>query len=70
MYPEQWLQRFTQIVGRPEDEINLAEAALIIAADEYPDLDVARYLARLTKWRNRRARASIPKCHRAKELSR
>ena len=49
MYPEQWSQRFTQIVGRPEHEINLAEAALVVAADEYPDLDVARYLARLTK---------------------
>jgi len=41
------LRRFTQIVERPEDEINVAEAALVIAADEYPDLDVARYLARL-----------------------
>lgn len=47
MYPEQWLQRFTQIVTLPEDEINLAEAALVIAADEYPDLEVTRYLAQL-----------------------
>ncbi len=47
MFPEQWLQRFTQIVERPEDEIDIAEAALVIAADEYPDLDVALYLARL-----------------------
>jgi regulator of sirC expression with transglutaminase-like and TPR domain len=47
MYPEQWLQRFTQIVERPEDEISVAEAALVVAADEYPDLDVAHYLARL-----------------------
>lgn len=31
----------------PEEEINLAEAALILASDEYPDLDVAEYLTRL-----------------------
>ena len=47
MYPEQWLQWFTQIVASPEDEINIAQAALVIAADEYPELDVAHYLARL-----------------------
>ena len=47
MYPEQWLRRFTEIVERPEDDINVAKVALVIAADEYPDLDVARYLAHL-----------------------
>jgi regulator of sirC expression with transglutaminase-like and TPR domain len=47
MYPEEWLRRFTLIVEQPEDEINLAEAALVVAADAYPDLDIARYLARL-----------------------
>ncbi len=38
-------QRFRQIVGSPDENINLAEAALLIASDEYPDLDVTRYLA-------------------------
>lgn len=37
--------RFAACVGRPEEEIDLAEAALLIAAEEYPDLDVAAYLA-------------------------
>jgi len=39
--------RLKEILARPEDELDLAEAALLVAADEYPDLDVARYLHRL-----------------------
>lgn len=41
--------RFAACVGRPEEEIDLAEAALLIAAEEYPDLDVAAYLALLAR---------------------
>lgn len=39
--------RLNVVLGRPEAEIDLAEAALLIASDEYPDLDVTRYLGRL-----------------------
>ncbi len=39
--------RFAEIVSREDEEINLAEAALLIAADEYPRLDVNLYLWRL-----------------------
>ncbi|HEX7043074.1 MAG TPA: tetratricopeptide repeat protein [Burkholderiales bacterium] len=39
--------RLKEILARPEEELNLAEAALLVAADEYPDLDIARYLHRL-----------------------
>jgi len=39
--------RFAEIVEREDDEINLAEAALLIAAEEYPRLDVEFYLDRL-----------------------
>jgi regulator of sirC expression with transglutaminase-like and TPR domain len=39
--------RWNEIVAAPEEEIDLAEAALILAAHEYPGLDVAAYLARL-----------------------
>ena len=60
MYPEQWLQRFTEIVARPEDDINVAEAALVIAADEYPDLDVAGYLARLDEMAEQARRRFSP----------
>ena len=38
--------RFQEVVRRPDERIDLAEAALLIAAQEYPELDVAAYLAR------------------------
>jgi regulator of sirC expression with transglutaminase-like and TPR domain len=40
---EQW----ARITTGPEDSINLAEGALAIAAQEYPDLDIRAYLDRL-----------------------
>ena len=55
-------ERFQQIVSGPDEEINLAEAALLIASEEYPDLDIAAYLARLDEMAatlKRRLRADI-----------
>ncbi len=40
-------QSFIQIMALPEAALNLAEAALLIALDEYPHLDVGEYLARI-----------------------
>jgi len=40
-------ERFRRIVTGPDEKIRLAEAALLIACDEYHDLDVSAYLARL-----------------------
>jgi regulator of sirC expression with transglutaminase-like and TPR domain len=40
-------QRFAEIVRGPDAGIDLGEAALLIAAEEYPALDVAAWLARL-----------------------
>ena len=40
-------QSLSVVLSRPEGEINLAEAALLIACEEYPDLDVPRYLKHL-----------------------
>ncbi len=37
-------RRFAAIAARPDAEIDLAEAALVIAQEEYPDLDVTAYL--------------------------
>jgi len=37
-------QRFYQVVQQPDDRINLAEAALYIAQENYPELDVPAYL--------------------------
>jgi regulator of sirC expression with transglutaminase-like and TPR domain len=38
---------FAAEVARPEPELNLARAALLLAQEEYPQLSVALYLARL-----------------------
>lgn len=38
--------RFQAAVEEPESQVELAEIALWVAAEEYPDLDVAAYLAR------------------------
>ena len=40
-------ERFGEIAAGPDAAIDLAEAALWIAAEEYEELDVAEYLARL-----------------------
>jgi len=40
-------ERFTQLVSGSEEELDLAEAALLIAQEEHPDLDVIAYLRRL-----------------------
>lgn len=45
--PESPRRKLEGILARPDREVNLAEAALLVAAEEYPDLDVRGYLARL-----------------------
>ena len=39
------LDRFQSVTAREDDEIDLATAALLIAAVEYPDLDIDRHIA-------------------------
>lgn len=41
------LLRLRELVAQPEDDLDLAEGALVIAAEEYPDLDVTAWLGRL-----------------------
>ena len=40
-------ERFARIVNDPEEQLDLAEAALLIAKEEQPDLDIEAYLRRL-----------------------
>ncbi len=40
-------ERLKQLINGREEALDLAEAALIIAQDEYPHLDIAAYLRRL-----------------------
>ena len=42
-------QRFRAILTKGEESLNLAEAALLIAQEEYTDLDIAVYLKRLDR---------------------
>ena len=41
--------RFARATGVPEDQVDLCEAALWIAAEEYPSLDVVAYQGRLDR---------------------
>lgn len=43
------LTLFAHVTARPEEELDLAEAALLIAEAEYPGLDVPQYLAELDR---------------------
>lgn len=49
MIVEEYLlrQMFRRQIARPDSELNLALCALLIAAEEYPDLDIEGYLAQL-----------------------
>jgi len=40
-------ERFAELACAAEDRIDLAEGALLIAAESYPDLDISEYLRRL-----------------------
>jgi regulator of sirC expression with transglutaminase-like and TPR domain len=47
MDPDPSLREFASEVSRPDGDVDLARAALVIARSEYPTLDVDAYLARL-----------------------
>ena len=40
---------FLTLIGRPDEAIDLAEAALLMALQEYPDLDISAYLGALDR---------------------
>ncbi|MGA9769426.1 MAG: transglutaminase-like domain-containing protein [Blastocatellia bacterium] len=63
---------FTEIVSRRDEEINLAEAALSIAAEEYPRLDIPLYLYKLDRIGDRvreRARGALDSLDQISALS-
>jgi regulator of sirC expression with transglutaminase-like and TPR domain len=56
-------ERWRHIVSVPDNQVNLAEAALVIAAAEYPHLDIDAYLGRIDELAahlRRRLRQDIP----------
>jgi regulator of sirC expression with transglutaminase-like and TPR domain len=46
-YQAQARQLFTEAVTGPENRLDLGRAALLIASEEYPGLDILRYVAKL-----------------------
>jgi len=53
MTKEEARRQFTEIAARDETEIALDRAALLIAAEEYPQLEIERYLAQLDLFADR-----------------
>ena len=47
MSDQEAIQKFAKMMQREDEEINLAEAALLIARTEYPELDLPKHLSRL-----------------------
>jgi regulator of sirC expression with transglutaminase-like and TPR domain len=48
--PQEPRRLFAQIVAKPDEALDLAEAALLVACEEYPGLDVSRYTSQLALW--------------------
>jgi regulator of sirC expression with transglutaminase-like and TPR domain len=40
-------RQLTELFAQPEEDVDLARASLLVACEEYPDLDVESYLGRL-----------------------
>jgi regulator of sirC expression with transglutaminase-like and TPR domain len=49
MRAERARERFAELAARPEESIDLAEAALLVAAESYPELEIDAYLLRLSR---------------------
>ena len=43
-------RRFREIAGLPEPALDLVEASLVIALEDEPRLDIARYLQQVSEW--------------------
>lgn len=72
MYTSAELALFAQAVQRPEDRLDLGQAALLLGAIEDPDLDISGYLERIEalgrRARIRCANREIPALHLARFL--
>lgn len=66
-------KRFESLARLPDHQIDVAEAALVIAKEEYPDLDIGSYLARLDDLAaaaKQRIPAAVPAEERIRRLNR
>ena len=44
---DRFREEFTRMIARPEEDLDLGQTALLVAGEEYPELNVAEYLERL-----------------------
>ena len=44
---DRFREEFARMIARPEEDLDLGQTALLVAGEEYPELDVAEYLERL-----------------------
>jgi regulator of sirC expression with transglutaminase-like and TPR domain len=68
---EGFRQEFARAITRPEEDLDLGRAALLIAGEEYPDLDVPKYLQLLDRYAaavQERAPHTLPPEERAIQL--
>lgn len=50
IHPAAARQRFREIAGLPEPQVDLVEASLLIAAEDQPGVDVERHLGEVRAW--------------------
>jgi regulator of sirC expression with transglutaminase-like and TPR domain len=43
-------RRFEELAGRPDPQLDLVEASLVIALEEHPALDIERHLSEVASW--------------------
>jgi regulator of sirC expression with transglutaminase-like and TPR domain len=66
-------REFERMVARPEEDLDLGRAALLVAGEEFPGLDVDAYLARLDRFAeavNDRTPSGLPPGERALQVGR
>ena len=68
--PAQNRRRFLEMIQRPDAEIDLARAALIVAAENDPLLDVDAEMAKLDRWAAELSRRIDPQWNSLQRLAR
>ncbi len=70
---ENFREEFQRLIARPEEDLDLARAALLVAGEEFPDLEVADHLGLLDYFAasvNERSPEGLPPQDRAREVGR
>lgn len=52
IHPAAARERFRELAKLPDEALDLGEASLVVALEEYPALSIGRYLERIDQWGN------------------